>query len=241
MFEGTAKKPVIAVTPMYSSQNERYNLKGEYIRMLAEMGAVPLIMPLTSDRTILEYFLDHCDGLVFSGGYDIAPAYYGQTDEGLCGVIQPIRDEMELWLCREAVDRDLPVLGICRGHQVLNVALGGSMYQDLMAQTGTALQHQEPQPVDGMVHDVALAADTPLARLQGTVSMRVNSRHHQAIRDLAPGLVVQATAPDGVIESVWLPEKRFVWGVQWHPESIWTISEPNRKIAEAFLQAAKEK
>ena len=239
MFEYPEKKPRIAVTPMYDSKEERYVLKGAYMQMLEGLGAVPMIMPLTRDRSILEHFLDLCDGLVLSGGADIDPVHYGETNAGLCGSISPLRDEVELTLCRMAVARDMPVLGICRGHQVLNVALGGTMYQDLKLQQGTTFEHMVMNPVGGLVHRVAIAADSPLAKLQGAESMMVNSRHHQAIRDAAPDLRVQAVSPDGVIESVYLPGKRFVWGVQWHPESIWEISPENRKIAEEFLRAAE--
>ena len=239
MFEHHEKKPVIAVTPMYDDVEERYVLKGAYMQMLEGLGAVPLIMPLTTDADMLERFLDLCDGLLLSGGSDIDPVHYGSRDEGLCGRISPLRDAVELTLCQMAVDRDKPVLGICRGHQVLNVALGGTLYQDLKVQQGTAFEHMVPNPVGGLVHSVALVPGSPLAKLQGTASMMVNSRHHQAVRDAAPGLEVQAVSPDGVIESVWMPGKRFIWGVQWHPESIWTISEQNRKIAAAFLQAAE--
>ena len=233
------KKPVIAVTPMYDPNKERYNLRGDYIQMLEGLGAVPVIMPLTAEPEILEYFLDLCDGLLLSGGNDIAPERYGQADEGMSGTVLPLRDEMELYLCRRALEMDKPMLAVCRGLQVLNIALGGTLYQDLKKQMGTELKHQVSNPADGFVHPVALAAGSPLAQLQGAETMMVNSRHHQAIRDVAPGLVVQATAPDGVIEAVYLPEKRFVWGVQWHPESVWTISEENRKIAEAFLRATR--
>ena len=233
------RTPLIAVTPVYDAQEERYALKGAYMQMLEGLGALPMIMPLTADEDVLDRFLDLCDGLLLSGGADIDPVHYGEINEGLCGSISPLRDAVELKLCRMAVDRDMPVLGICRGHQVLNVALGGTMYQDLKVQQGTTFEHMVPNPVGGLVHEVAIVPGSPLAELQGAESMMVNSRHHQAIRDVAPGLVVQATAPDGVIEAVYLPEKRFVWGVQWHPESVWTISEENRKIAEAFLRATR--
>lgn len=239
MFDDTKKKPLIAVTPVYDAKEARYVLKGAYMQMLEGLGALPMIMPLTTDEAALDCFLDLCDGLLLSGGSDIDPARYGDVNEGLCGRISPLRDEVELKLCRMAVERDKPVLGICRGHQVLNVALGGTMYQDLKVQQGTTFEHMVPKPVGGMVHDVSIVSGSPLEKLQGTRSMMVNSRHHQAIRDVAPGLVAQAVSPDGVVESVYLPGKRFVWGVQWHPESIWTISEENRKIAEAFLQATR--
>ena len=239
MHEHPTKKPLIAVTPMYSAQEEKYVLKSAYMQMLEGLGALPVIMPLTTDEAVLDHYLDLCDGLLLSGGADIDPVHYGAVNDGLCGRISHLRDAVELKLCRMAVVLDMPVLGICRGHQVLNVALGGTMYQDLKVQQGTTFEHMVPNPVGGMVHEVAVVPGSPLAELQGAESMMVNSRHHQAIRDVAPGLVVQATAPDGVIEAVYLPEKRFVWGVQWHPESIWEISQENRRIAEAFLQAAK--
>ena len=239
MFEHPVKKPLIAVTPMYDAKEEKYILKGAYMQMMEGLGALPVIMPLTCDEAVMDHYLDICDGLLLSGGADIDPVHYGEINEGLCGSISPLRDAAELKLCRKAVDRDMPVLGICRGHQVLNVALGGTMYQDLKVQQGTAFEHMVPKPVGGMVHEVAIVSGSPLAELQGAETMMVNSRHHQAIRDVAPGLVVQATSPDGVIESVYLPGKRFVWGVQWHPESVWEISTENRNIAEAFLNAAK--
>ena len=239
MTDDPMKKPLIAVTPMYNAQEEKYVLKSAYMQMLEGLGALPVIMPLTTDKAVQDRYLDLCDGLLLSGGADIDPVHYGEVNEGLCSTISPLRDAVELKLCRMAVERDMPVLGICRGHQVLNVALGGTMYQDLKIQQGTSFEHMVPDPVGGMVHEVAIVPGSPLAELQGMKSMMVNSRHHQAIRDAAPGLVVQATSPDGVIESVYLPGRRFVWGVQWHPESVWEISAENRKIAEAFLRAAK--
>ena len=232
-------RPVIGVTTMFDAETERYTLKRDYPRMLEALGAVPVLLPLTADPVVLDHYLELCDGLILSGGYDVDPALYGQADEGLCKQIQPVRDEMEFYLCRRAVAEDLPLLGICRGHQVLNAALGGTLYQDLQAQMGTTLQHQVPDPVGGFAHDVSLAADSPLARLLGKDAMAVNSRHHQGIRDLASGLEAQAAADDGTVESVWMPGKRFIWGVQWHPEGIWDISGENRKIVEAFLDAAK--
>ena len=235
------KRPTIAVTPMFDARTDRYTLWGHYMRMLCELGATPVMLPLSTDREILNDYLEMYDGLLLSGGSDIAPALYGMADTGHCGPVLPERDEMEIYLCRRAVEQNKPVLAICRGQQILNVALGGTLYQDLKAEQGTQLQHQVPKPVGGMVHPVALAPESPLAKLLGAEEIMVNSRHHQAIRDVAPGLKVQATAPDGVIESVWMPGKRFVWGVQWHPESIFEISEDNRKIAEAFLAAAKVK
>ena len=232
-------KPVIGICPLYDEKKESYWMLPGYMQMLEAAGALPLMMPLTGDENTLAYYLETCDGFIIPGGQDVSPAVYGQEKLPVCGVNIPERDALDVKILRAAIALDKPVLGICQGHQILNVALGGTMYQDLKVQQGTTCEHMVPNPVGGMVHEVVIVPGSPLAALQGAETMMVNSRHHQAVRDAAPGLAVQATSPDGVIESVYLPGKRFVWGVQWHPESIWTISEENRKIAEEFLRAAR--
>ena len=232
-------KPVIGICPLYDEKKESYWMLPGYMQMLEAAGALPLMMPLTGDEGTLTYYLETCDGFIIPGGQDVSPSVYGCEKLDVCGVTVPERDWMDAYILKEAIRRDKAVLGICRGHQLMNAALGGTMYQDLKVQQGTTFEHMVPNPVGGMVHEVAIVPGSPLAALQGGETMMVNSRHHQAVRDVAPGLVVQATSPDGVIESVYLPGKRFVWGVQWHPESVWEISAENRKIAEAFLRAAK--
>ena len=232
-------KPVIGVCPLYDEKKESYWMLPGYMKMLEAAGGIPLMMPLTEDPAALDYFLESCDGFILTGGHDVSPGVYGQTDAGLCGHLVPERDGMDAYILRGAVDRDKAVLGICRGHQLMNAALGGTLYQDVAAQFGENAGHRMQPPYDGVAHPVDLVPGTPLARVQGTDRMGVNSCHHQAIRDLAPCLKAQAVAADGIVEAVCMPGKRFVWGVQWHPEFAWKVSEPNRKIVAAFLRAAK--
>ena len=211
-----------------------------YMQMLESAGALPMMMPLTEDRDTLEFFLTTCDGFIIPGGQDVSPSVYNSEKLDVCGVNVPERDRMDIYILREAMERDKPVLGICRGHQLMNAALGGTLYQDLKTQFGAQVDHQMTKPYDAAAHEVTILPGTPLAQLLGAERMGVNSRHHQAIRDLSPGLSAQAVAADGIIESVYVPDKRFIWGLQWHPEHAWLVSEENRKIVAAFVKAAGE-
>ena len=186
------------------------------------------------------------DGLLLTGGDDVAPVRYGETPHPTIAEVEPERDEFELKLVAEARARDLPIFGICRGVQVLNVAYGGTLVQDIPSQVPGALAHSLDVPPNesySLAHEVWLDKDTLLAKLMGerlsdTDACEVNSRHHQAVKQLAPGLVVSATAPDGVIEAIEDPAARFCLGVQWHPENFWRTGE-FRPLFEAFLEAAQ--
>ena len=231
-------KPVIGICPLYDEKKESYWMLPGYMKML-EGQAIPLMMPLTAEEPAIAYFLETCDGFIIPGGQDVSPAVYGQEKLPVCGVNIPERDALDVKILRAAIALDKPVLGICRGHQLMNAALGGTLYQDLDTQFESEICHRMKEPYDAVAHEVDLIPDAPLAKLLGTEKMGVNSRHHQAIRDLAPGLKAQAVAGDGLIESVYLPECRFVWGLQWHPEHAFRVSEENRKIVAAFVRAAK--
>ena len=186
------------------------------------------------------------DGLLLTGGDDVAPGRYGETAHPTIVEVAPERDEFELKLVAEARARDLPIFGICRGVQVLNVACGGTLVQDIPSQVPGALTHSLDVPPNepySLAHEVWLDKDTLLARLMGerlsdTDACEVNSRHHQAVNQVAPGLVVSATAPDGVIEAIEDPAARFCLGVQWHPENFWRTGE-FRPLFEGFLEAAQ--
>ena len=180
-----------------------------------------------------------CDGLLFTGGQDVSPALYGETPKPTCGEICPARDRMEQVLLHLALERDLPVLGICRGIQFLNAVLGGTLYQDLPTEHPSQTQHHMTPPYDRAVHTVTIQPGTPLAELLGTEHIGVNSYHHQAVKTLAPCLTEMAWSEDGLIEAVCLPEKRFVWAVQWHPEFAFRVDEHSRKIFGAFVAAAR--
>ena len=186
------------------------------------------------------------DGLLLTGGDDVAPVRYGETPHPAIVEVEPERDEFELKLVAEARARDLPIFGICRGVQVLNVAYGGTLVQDIPSQVPGALTHSLDVPPNepySLAHEVWLDKDTLLAKLMGerlsdTDACEVNSRHHQAVKQVAPGLVVSATAPDGVVEAIEDPAARFCLGVQWHPENFWRTGE-FRPLFEGFLEAAQ--
>ena len=233
-------KPVIGICPLYDEKKESYWMLPGYMKMLEAAGAIPMMLPLTVEEGVLEYFFSTCDGFIIPGGQDVAPGVYNEEKLEFCGVNIRERDEMDAMILKEAIRRDKPVLGICRGHQLMNAVLGGTLYQDLPKQFGGEVCHRMVPPYDVQAHEVTLVSGSPLADLLGVEKLGVNSRHHQAIRDLAPCLKPMAMAPDGLVEAVYLPGCRFVWGLQWHPEHAWLVSEENRKIVAAFVKAAGE-
>ena len=235
MYKG---RPVIGICPLFDEKKDSYWMLPGYMQMLEAQGAIPLMMPLTAEPEALDYFLDSCDGFILTGGHDVAPAVYGQAQTDLCGLTIPERDEMDVYVLRGAIARDKAVLGICRGNQLMNAALGGTLYQDVESQRDYPISHRMQPPYDGVAHEVALVPGTPMAALLERGTIGVNSCHHQAIRDLSPSLKIQAASADGIAEAVYMPGKRFVWGVQWHPEFAWKVSQPNQRIVAAFVSAA---
>lgn len=185
-------------------------------------------------------------GLLLTGGDDVAPTRYGEQAHPAVLQVAPERDEFEIALVKEARRRGLPIFAICRGVQVLNVACGGTLVQDIPSQVDNALDHAfkvPPHTSFEYAHDIWVEDDSLLAklmqeRLSGSDSCAVNSRHHQAIKQLAPGFRVVATAPDGIIEAIEDPKARFCLGVQWHPENFWRTGE-FRPLFEGFLEASK--
>lgn len=182
------------------------------------------------------------DGLLLTGGHDVDPGLYGEQPHKAYVAAEPGRDAFEIELVRRAYDANLPVLAICRGMQVLNVARHGTLVQDIADQVGVTMKHQVPEPPFAIAHDVWLSGDTLIERLvrdrlEGD-ACPVNSRHHQAVKDVGEGLIVTSTAPDGVIESVEDPSKRFFLGVQWHPENFYRTGEFGA-LFEGFVEACK--
>ncbi len=236
MFQG---RPVIVVTTLYDRARESYWMLPGYMEGLEEAGAIPLMPPLTQKPEVLDYFLDQCDGILLTGGHDVSPAVYGREPTPQCGETCPERDGMDVAFLKGAVERDLPVLGICRGFQLMNAAYGGVLYQDLPTELSSQIRHRMEPPYDRAVHTVRLEEGSPLRQLLGTEELGVNSRHHQGVRELAPCMRPMAWAEDGLVEACWMPGKRFVWGVQWHPEHAYRSSPESRQILEAFVAAAK--
>ena len=230
------KKPLIGLIPLVDVERDSYWMMPPYFEALEEAGALPVMLPLTADEGALAQILEMCGGLLFTGGPDADPALYGEEKLPACGLVVPRRDEMELRLFRMALAADKPVLGICRGIQLFNVALGGTLWQDLPSQAPSAIQHEQKPPYDQPAHKVSILPGTPLAALLGRAEADVTSRHHQAIKALAPGLQAMACSPDGLVEAVWMPDKRFVWGVQWHPEHTCKTSGDSRRLFAAFVE-----
>lgn len=234
------EKPVIGIMPQIPDDHNSFRVTRWYWEALLGSGAMPFMLPPTGDEAMLRYFIARCDGLLLAGGGDIAPKYYGEETLPECGPLYTPRDENEMLALKIALETDLPVLGICRGEQLINVAMGGTLYQDIPSQFDNSIVHSV-QPYDGVqTHWVNLVPDQPLAKLLGTERLFTNSYHHQAVKDPAPGMEIMAYSENGVVEAFYFPEKSFLWGIQWHPEMSYFLDKESGKIFEAFLNAAKK-
>ena len=232
-------RPLIGVTPLLDTKLDSYWMLPDYMQGIQRAGGMPVMLPFQHDPESIDQMVALCDGFVFTGGEDIDPAYYHTEREPVCGVSLPERDELETRLLRAALAADKPVLAICRGMQLLNVVLGGTLWQDLPSQRPGEVSHSQGKPYGAATHTVELVPDTPLRELLGVDRIGVNTRHHQGVRDLAPSLAVMGTAPDGLIEAVCLPGQRFVWAVQWHPEHMAPEDANSERIFRAFLDACR--
>jgi putative glutamine amidotransferase len=242
-------RPVIGIVTQTQEavpgQSPRAWIMGhKYVQVLARAGAVPWLVPLLRDDTeTLRHIYERLDGLFLTGGVDVDPANYREATHQLCGVTDHDRDWTELTLVRWALADGKPVLGVCRGIQLLNVAAGGTLHQDLAAQRPHAIKHDYfapggPYSRDMLAHGVRVVSKSRLAGLLGADEVPVNSMHHQGIKDLAPGLEPVAFAPDGLVEGVEGRNGRFLLGVQWHPEELADKDPAMRRLFTAFLDAA---
>lgn len=231
------KKPIIGLTPSVEEETGRRLVQSGYLEMVERAGGIGVMLPLTDREEDIDRLVQMCDGFLFVGGPDIEPWRYGQELLPCCGPQNIQRDAMELKLLEAVLAADKPVLGVCRGIQVLNVVLGGTLYQDVPSQYPDVLTHQMELPYNRDIHPLRVVEGTPLAELSPLTG--ANSRHHQAILDLAPGLMPMAYAGDGLIEAVWMPEKRFVWAVQWHPEAYFADEGANPELFFRLIEAAR--
>lgn len=232
-------KPLIGVMPLWDDDKDSIWMLPGYMDGVQEAGGLPLIFPFTEDPAEIARLCALCDGFLMTGGHDVSPVLYGETPLS-AELVKPCekRDRMETQVLAYAIAQDKPVLGICRGLQLLNAALGGTLYQDLPLQHPSETPHTQRPPYDEPRHSLRVLPDTPLHALLGREELAVNSYHHQAICALAPGLRAMAVSPDGLIEAVWAPEQRFCWAVQWHPEYAFRRDENCRAIFRAFVAAA---
>jgi Predicted glutamine amidotransferases len=206
-----------------------------------QAGGAPLLIPPLLDAATLRTIYERLDGVLLAGGGDIAPNHYGDQPHERLGTIDPPRDLTELRLARWAAAEGKPLLGICRGVQLINVALGGSLYQDIPSQIDTTIDHNLSYTHEDwtfLAHSITIAADSRLARMLGTTHLMINSLHHQAVRRVATGLRAVAWAPDGVIEALESEGPTFIIGVQCHPEALQATVDPRwQHLFAAFVQS----
>ena len=232
-------KPLIGVMPLWDEGKKSIWMLPGYLEGIQEAGGTPVIFPLTEDREELEQLCSLCNGFLITGGQDVDPAIYGETPIPQMGEICTVLDQMERQVLEYAIKEDKAVLGICRGIQYLNAMLGGSLYQDLNVQHPSKTEHHMEPPYDRVIHQVQIIDGTPLHQLLQVTELGVNSYHHQAVKTLAPSLTVMAESEDGLVEAVCMPEKTYVWAVQWHPELSYQTDKYSRKIFESFVAACK--
>jgi putative glutamine amidotransferase len=235
-----SRRPVVGVTldsePAggYAKQSW-YALRQNYCDVVAAAGGLPVGLP--HEPEFADHYLALIDGLIVTGGaFDVDPALYGAVERHRTVTLKECRTRFEWAVTQGAVERDLPVLGICGGQQLLNVVLGGTLSQHIPDEVPGALAHEQPNPRTEPGHDVMVLAGSLLHRITGADVLAVNSAHHQAAERAGDGVVVSATSPDGVIEAIEDPRRRFCLGVQWHPE--YRISPGDTALVEAFVRAA---
>jgi putative glutamine amidotransferase len=231
--------PIIGLTldseePGGYSNQPWYAVRQNYCASVDRAGGLAMLLPHTSDRA--ESYLDAIDGLIVTGGnFDVDPALFGDSKQHATIKLKSRRTNFELTLTRAALERDMPVLGICGGQQLLHVVLGGTLIQHIPDEVPCALAHEQTNPRTEAGHSVRIERGTLLYSIVNTDEMDVNSAHHQAARNPPKGVVINAFAPDGVIEGIEAPNYRFCLGVQWHPE--YEISAGDSKIFQAFVAA----
>jgi len=234
--------PLIGITldseePGGYSKLPWYALRQNYCDAVAQAGGLPL--PLPHHPELAEAYLDQIAGLVITGGaFDVDPALFGATSQHETVKLKGRRTAFELAIVKGALERDLPILGICGGEQLLAVALGGTLIQHIPDEVADCLAHEQPNPRTEPGHDVILTEGTLLARIAGKTSIPVNSAHHQAVKTVPAAITINATSADGVIEGIEDPARRFCIGVQWHPE--YAISPADTALFDAFIEACRK-
>lgn len=214
------KRPVIGLTPSLESGEGKIYSPTSYPKAVIAAGGTPIFLNVTREDDIIEAYADMVDGVIFTGGDDVDPASYGEEQTWGCGDVVPMRDAFEIKLLKVLLERypKKPILGICRGCQILNVAMGGTLYQDLRSQVPGCIRHQQQQSSHYASHKVFVNEGSKLHAIYGCTEIMVNSFHHQAVKDLGKDLVITARASDGVVEAFEKPDHPYFIATQWHPE-----------------------
>ncbi len=227
---------VIGITCGRKENEAHFYLSQAYVEAVEEAGGLPVILPGCTSQEEMARLLCLIQGLILSGGGDVDPVHFGEEPLPGLGEIDPTRDIFELSFTRLALAAEIPVLGICRGMQILNISFGGSIYQDMVTQVKGCLEHYQKAPRWHPTHKVKIAAGTILARIFGATRFWVNSFHHQAVRQLAPGFITSALAVDGIIEGIESTSHPFALGLQWHPENL----KEHHVLFHALVKACKK-
>lgn len=241
------RRPNIAVTPDISAvtpqwPQARYELKTSYSDAILRAGGLPFIIPYTGDAQALDAYLDRVSGVVITGGaFDVPAELYGETAREGMGPTKPERTTFEMALLKAALTRRMPIVGICGGMQLINVAFGGTLVQDLKLELPSAANHQQQHDRAQPLHPVEVRDGSLLAECVGKGQLMVNSTHHQALKAVGKGLSASAVAPDGVIEGIESKEAGFVVGVQWHPEQMIDSVPPHLGVYRALVNKARER
>ncbi len=233
-------KPIIGIIPEIDDERVT-RMNPAYAEAIENTGGLPVLLPYVKEQETVRRFVEMCDGFLFTGGADIDPMYYGDTKRPCCGDIKHFRDEIEFFTFGMAFESEKPILGICRGIQLINAALGGSLYQDIETDYKTDIRHMQSEPKFSPSHSVNVLPGTPLRTLVRKEKMTANSFHHQAIAHIGDGLRPMARSDDGITEAVYLEDYPYLRGYQWHPERLYTSSCENRLIFTDFIKAAGKK
>ncbi len=245
---GGARRPNIGITPDFSEGRPEaqfpvplYELKVAYADAVLKAGGLPLVLPYSDDRAVIDAYLDRVSGILVTGGaFDIPPEAYGDAAREGMGPIKQGRTAFETLLMQAALARNLPVLGVCGGMQLLNVVMGGTLFQDIGREVTNAREHEQKHDRTQPHHPIDVKEGTQLAELLGRGQVMVNSTHHQAVKTPGKNVVVSAVSPDGVVEAIESPSYGFAVGVQWHPELLLNTVPSHLGVYKAFIHKARE-
>ncbi len=242
MEDDNMKTPIIGISGSIDSGETKQFILRDYMQAVLDSGGIPVLLSMDMDAKQIGRCMESLDGLLLAGGNDLSPALFGEEPIEALGEVNPLRDNFEMMLIRQAYSMNMPVLGICRGIQAMVVALGGRLYQDLPSQRSlenlTNVKHMQAPPYTEPCHNVSIISDSFLHKYIQADVIDVNSTHHQAVREPIPnGVKTIAFAQDGVIEGIEAPDKTFFVGVQWHPERLYKTDNKAFALFEAFINA----